>query len=53
MTLIELQRKIDKATYAYYNIGNPIVDDTVFDGWIDELRKLNPNDIRLKQGSWR
>jgi len=49
MTLLELQKKIDKAAYAYYTIGVAIVDDSVYDGWIDELKKLNPNDIRLKR----
>jgi DNA ligase (NAD+) len=49
MTLLELQQKIDKATYAYYNIGSPIVDDVIFDSWIDELKSLNPNDLRLKR----
>jgi DNA ligase (NAD+) len=49
MTLLELQQKIDKATYAYYNIGSPIVDDVIFDSWIDELKTLNPNDLRLKR----
>lgn len=47
MTLIKLQKKIDKAAYAYYTIGNPIVDDTIYDSLIAELKKLNPNDKRL------
>ena len=49
MTLLELQKQIDKAAYAYYTVGNAIVSDSVYDTWIDELKKLNPNDARLKR----
>jgi len=49
MTLLDIQKKIDAADYAYYTIGNPIMDDTVYDSLIKELKQLNPNDKRLKK----
>ena len=49
MTLLELQQRIDKAAFSYYTIGTAIVDDSVYDAWIDELEKINPNDTRLKR----
>lgn len=46
MNLLELQQTIDKAANAYYN-KTSIVDDSVYDNWVEELRKLSPADIRL------
>jgi DNA ligase (NAD+) len=52
MNLLELQKTIDRANHAYYTVGSPIFDDTVYDDYILELKKLNPNDSRLtKVGS--
>ena len=49
MTLLELQKKLDAADYAYYTVGSPIMDDTVYDSLLKELKHLNPNDKRLKK----
>lgn len=49
MTLLDIQQKVDKAAYAYYTVGSPVMDDTVYDSLIKELRQLNPNDKRLKK----
>ena len=47
MNLNELQSKIDKYNFAYYTTGNALVADHVYDDLKSELKKLNPNDIRL------
>jgi DNA ligase (NAD+) len=49
MNLLELQQKIDKAAYSYYTIGSPIMTDEAYDEILDELKRLNPNDTRLKR----
>ena len=38
----ELVDKIVKARHDYYN-GEPTVSDIIFDAWVDELSKLDPN----------
>jgi len=38
----ELAYKIVKARHDYYNVG-PTVSDAIFDAWVDELSKLDPN----------
>jgi len=38
----DLADKIVKARHDYYN-GGPTVSDAVFDAWVDELSKLDPN----------
>ena len=48
MDLKELQDLIDKADNAYYTTGNSIVEDVYYDRIKEELRQLNPTDIRLQ-----
>ena len=38
----DLENKILKASDAYYN-DQPIVSDQVFDSWVNQLKKLDPN----------
>lgn len=47
MNLTELQQKIDEADIAYYSTGSSLLDDAVYDSLKEELRKLDPRDIRL------
>lgn len=52
-----LEQKIQEAREAYYN-ATPIVDDSTFDAWLDELRELNAASPQVKAigaqpvGSW-
>lgn len=47
--LIELQNLIDKANYDYYIIGNSSIEDYKYDLLKEQLKELNPEDIRLQQ----
>jgi DNA ligase (NAD+) len=47
MNLKDLQTLIDKADIAYYTTGNAIMEDTKYDKLMQELKKLNPSDVRL------
>lgn len=49
MTLLELQSIIDKANHAYYTTGAAILEDAKYDALKEQLKQLNPDDIRLKQ----
>ena len=48
MSVKELQKKIKKASDAYYN-DEQIMEDDEFDMLVDELRKLDPQNLVLKQ----
>jgi DNA ligase (NAD+) len=48
LTLADLCQRIDEAAEAYYN-GTPIVPDSEFDGWIEQLKALDPDNVRLKR----
>ena len=45
--LSELQKQIDEADYAYYTLGDAVIEDALYDQLRDELKALNPNDPRL------
>ena len=45
--IIELEKKIIEARNEYYNTGNGLVSDDVYDLWIDQLLKLDPENILL------
>ncbi len=45
--LEELRQLIDRADIAYYNGGNPIMEDAQYDRLRDELTLLDPTDPRL------
>ena len=47
MNLKELQNLLDKASSSYYTTGNSIMEDAKYDSLLEELRKLNPTDLRL------
>ena len=47
MNLLELQKTIDRANFAYYTTGNAIMEDARYDELKAELEQLNPNDSRL------
>ncbi len=38
---------VDRASWAYYNTGSSIIEDSVFDALMVELRALDPTDARL------
>lgn len=47
MTLTELRNQISRNAQIYYNGGERPVEDSVYDGWIAELKKLCPTDPLL------
>lgn len=48
MTLQEIQKKIDTANNAYYTLGQEVMADELYDSLKEQLKKLNPDDPRLK-----
>lgn len=47
MNLKDLQKQIQQAKDAYYNGIDSGIDDAVYDDWIIQLKKINPNDPLL------
>lgn len=45
--LAEIQKQIDEADYAYYTLGEALIEDALYDKIRDELKSLNPSDPRL------
>lgn len=43
----ELEERIAQARDAYYN-GTPIVEDSVYDAWLDELKELREDSPQVK-----
>lgn len=49
MTLEELRDLIDQADHAYYTQGGAVMEDARYDKLKEELQRLSPDDVRLKQ----
>ncbi len=47
--ITELQNLISRASQIYYNGGESTVSDAVFDGWVRELKELDPSNSLLKR----
>ena len=47
--VIELEQKIISARNDYYNTGNCLIADDVYDLWLSQLSKLDPENILLSQ----
>ena len=47
--VIELEKKIVEARNEYYNTGNGLVSDDVYDLWIETLKKIDPENILIAQ----
>lgn len=45
--LTTLRSQIDEADHAYYTKGHSPYEDALYDAWKEELKKLNPDDVRL------